>query len=116
MEWRYHVMRMTFRALPSAEDECDTTSSIPADILRVLEMYERKEIASLLELAIWKVNICRVHFSSVQEMKEYPVLDSSFDPSEYARTRRVTSGCTVVITQVISFLGWDKNVNDKWNS
>ena len=60
---------------------------------------------SLLELALWKANICDgIVFSSMQEMREYEVLDSAFDPNAYATEKRMTSGCEVIIPLVLSFM------------
>ena len=98
---------MIFNLLPSGDHELSSESIYLGDLQRKLWFYERKGITSLLELAVWKASICNLHFSSIEEMKEYPVLETSFNPSEYMRTRRVTSGCAVIIPQVMLFLNWD---------
>ena len=75
------------------------------DLTRTVKRFSLLEELSLLELALWKTNICDgIVFSSIQEMREYGVLDPAFDPNEYAKEKRVTSGCEVIIPLVLSFL------------
>lgn len=74
-------------------------------VLRMLERYEIMEILSLLELALWKAQICDgLTFSSVQEMREYQILDENFDPTNFAMEMRAISGSAVIIPLVKSFL------------
>lgn len=111
-EWRNHFAYMIFNLLPSGDDRVSSKLTIMGlgslfNLKRKLQFYEWKETTSLLELAVWKASICNLHFSSIEEMKEYPVLETSFNPSEYMRTCRVTSGCAVITRRVMLFLGWD---------
>lgn len=70
-----------------------------------LNKYEKMELSSLLELAIWKAKIISTaEFDSVQDMKEYVTLDQNFNPQTYANDLRMTCGCQVIIPQVMKFL------------
>lgn len=72
---------------------------------QVLAKYEKMERLSLLELAIWKCKICDgVTFSSIQEMREYKILEEGFDPTQFAQELRLVSGSPVIIPLVASFL------------
>jgi hypothetical protein len=64
------------------------------------------ERLSLLELAIWKANCTAygVIFSTMQEIDDYWTLESSFDPLVYLQQKRITSGVTVIIENVLPFL------------
>jgi hypothetical protein len=70
----------------------------------MLSKYELMEKLSLLELAIWKQQIVGHVFLSVQEAREYWVLEEGFDFKEYFFQRRVTSGVAVIVPIVLSFL------------
>jgi len=71
-----------------------------------LKRYQKMEQLSLLELALWKAKICDgLTFSTMQEMREYQVLDEDFDPKTFAQEMRHTSGCQVVVPLVSAFLG-----------
>jgi hypothetical protein len=67
------------------------------------------EVKSLLELVLWKVKILNhIMFQSVQEVREYPVLDEQFDVNNFLMTVRITCGSEIVIPaipKVIEFLG-----------
>ena len=78
------------------------TSTSPAVLLA---SYERKEILSLLELALWKsAALNGVMFKNIQEIREYPVLDEEFDVRRYFNEARVLSGCSSIIPRVLAFL------------
>jgi hypothetical protein len=74
--------------------------------LRTLETCEQMERLSLLELAIWKVSCIAngVVFSTMREIDDYWALESSFDPRVYLQQKRITSGATVIIENVLPFL------------
>lgn len=76
-------------------------------IKKLISKHERMEAISLLELAIWKASICDgVVFRTVNEMKEYTLLDKDFEPSVYSNQARIRkSGCQVIIPRVLEFLG-----------
>lgn len=66
----------------------------------------RMESMTLLELALSKLNIVdNLIFSTMQEMREYPILESTFDIPTYIYDMRVNSGAQVVIPLVLEFLG-----------
>eukprot|EP00977_Amphora_coffeiformis_P002929 scaffold567_cov170-Amphora_coffeaeformis.AAC.3 len=73
--------------------------------MHVLEKYERMEQLSLLELAIWKCQICDgVTFSSLQEMREYQIVDEDFDSTRFAQEMRRLGASSIIIPLVASFL------------
>lgn len=76
-------------------------------ISKLISRYERMEVISLLELAIWTADIFKgLRFQSIHEMKEYIVLDEDLDPSDYSNQMRIRkSVCHVIIPRVIEFLG-----------
>ena len=101
-KWKYSLKSKMFDFIYRTHVAGDGVRQI---ILLTLLGYEKLEATSLLELALWKSNIvCDVVFSSMQEMREYSILEQGFDPEEYARIRRVTCGSEVVIPLVVSFL------------
>jgi len=66
----------------------------------------RRETASVLELALWKARICDgIIFTSVQEMREYEILDPEFNVGEYTKKMRITCGAEVIIPLVMEYLG-----------
>ena len=70
-----------------------------------LARYECKEILSLLELALWKSSALNGDmFDTIQEIREYPVLDEEFDVRRYFDEARVLSGCSSIIPRVLAFL------------
>jgi hypothetical protein len=74
--------------------------------VRTLESYEQMERLSLLELVIWKANCTSygVVFSTVKEINDYWALESGFDPLLYLQHKRITSGVTVIIENILPFL------------
>ena len=75
-------------------------------IERTLLKYEQMERLSLLELAVWKCTIQNdPFFSTLQEIRDQWALNEKFDPAAYANERRVTSGITEIIQNVLPFLG-----------
>ena len=66
----------------------------------------RMESMSLLELALWKAKICAdLTFSSMHEMREYPILERTFNVSSYLYETRLHCGAQVVLPLVQEFLG-----------
>ena len=95
--WRNEIKACLYDYIQTGGDE--------SVLIRTVKRFLLLERLSLLELALWKASICDgVLFSSMQEMREYEVLDSAFDPNAYATEKRVTSGCEVIIPLVLSFL------------
>ena len=87
--------------------ECDEASKHTKfrEIEALVTKYEQMERLSLLELAIWKSKIISSgEFNSVQDMKEYIVLDKYFDPKAFANDMRMTCGSQVIIPNVMKFL------------
>ena len=81
---------------------CNDTPQSPAVLLA---SYERKEMLSLLELALWKSSVLNGEmFRDIQEIREYPVLDEEFDVRRYFDEARVLSGCSNIIPRVLAFL------------
>ena len=73
--------------------------------LKDLERFERMERLSLLELAIWKVNIVDgIIFRDTYEVREQQALDDVFDAKGYMNTRRILCGCDIIIPEVAKFL------------
>jgi hypothetical protein len=76
--------------------------------VQTLERYEQMERLSWLELAIWKANCIAkttaygVVFSTMQEIDDYWVLESSFDPLVYRQQKRITSGAIAIIETFFS--------------
>lgn len=70
-----------------------------------LVKYELMEQVSLLELACWKFHICASgFFSSMEEAREYVVLEENFDVKSFASDMRTQSGCAVIIPHVLEYL------------
>ena len=75
-------------------------------IERHYKLYCRMEKSSLLELALWKASICDyVHFETLQDVYDYSALEEDFDPVDFVRQKRITSGVEVIIPRVMEFLG-----------
>lgn len=97
--WRSHVSQLLFAYLgPGSE-----TDFVNAKMFLV--KYELMEKLSLLDLAIWKQNILGNTFVTVQEARDYWVLEDGFDTQEFFFQRRMTSGVAVILPIVESFLG-----------
>ena len=85
--------------------EVENNGSKLNDICKLLRKYETYEICSLLELVLWKANLTRCGtFDSIQEVREYEVLDSKFDPDSFLQARRTTCGSVVVVPLVLEYL------------
>lgn len=108
IKWRDNVKGLVYDICcrgynkPSIEYACTSY-----DVKKLISKYERMEIISLLEIAIWKAFICDgAIFQTVHEMKEYKKLDKDFEPTDYSNQVRIRkSGCAVIIPRVIEFLG-----------
>jgi hypothetical protein len=76
-----------------------------SNFVKTLETCEQMERLSLLELAIWKAN-CTSYgvFSTMQEIDDYWALEGGFDPRVYLHQKRITSGVTVIIENILPFL------------
>jgi hypothetical protein len=97
-KWKWQMTSLHFSYLESG---------LGSDLKKaqtMLSKYELMEKLSLLELAIWKQQIVGHVFLSVQEAREYWVLEEGFDFKEYFFQRRVTSGVAVIVPIVLSFL------------
>jgi len=68
-----------------------------------LAHYERLDALSSLELAICKAQI-RPMFATMQELREYCILDSDFDSTAFVLGSR--HGSEVIVPLVKEFLGW----------
>ena len=76
----------------------------------LLQQFLKKEVCTLLELALWKATIAdKVVFDSVREAREYVTFDEAFDSREFFRNARITSGAETIIPLVVSFLLDDDN-------
>jgi len=74
-------------------------------VLDRLHLYETMEKLSLLEMALWKTNICtRSSFSSVQQVKASTLSVHEFDRDKFLREARITSGSEVIVPLVLKFL------------
>ena len=97
-KWRWHVDSLLL--------EHSLTRIDKFGIERTLLKYEQMERLSLLELAVWKCTIQNdPFFSTLQEIRDQWALNEKFDPAAYANERRVTSGITEIIQNVLPFLG-----------
>ena len=110
-QWQHHVQSQLFRSFfPSASNGSTIcangmTEEQKHSTLELILKYERMEVTSLLELALWKASIVSSGlFLSVHEMKEYPILDREFDAREYAARKREACGSAGVIPLVMTFL------------
>lgn len=65
------------------------------------------EVTSLLELSLWNSSICGDNFLNLQEVYNCQTPQVDFDPFEYIREKRVTSGAEVIVLLVASFLSFD---------
>jgi len=75
-------------------------------VTKVVKKYHRMEILSLLELALWKAKICDgLTFHSMQEMREYSILEVDFDAQAFAQEMRISCARQVVVPLVSAFLG-----------
>jgi hypothetical protein len=98
-KWKWHVSHMLLRFLESGSD---------VDLNRAEEIlfkYELMEKLSLLELAVWKQHILGRTFRTIQEARDFWLMDESFEAREYFVQQRVTSGVAVIVPIVLSFLG-----------
>jgi hypothetical protein len=72
---------------------------------KLLARFETIEKLSLLELAVWKASLTNdVFFTSMDDLDAYWTLELGFSPVVYKSDRRVTSGITVIIQNVLFFL------------
>ena len=78
--------------------------SAKAKIEELLRRLERKERCSLIDLAMLRAGV-KPAFSTLEEVREYVILDPAFDPSEFLLQTRATNGSGVVIPLVMDFLG-----------
>jgi hypothetical protein len=66
----------------------------------------RMEALTSLELALWKARITDgAAFSTMQDLRDYPILDSAFDVDTFASDMRISCGSQVVIPLVLEYLG-----------
>jgi len=85
---------------PFIEDKIEAVSNL-------LTKYEKMEITSLLEQALWKAHIVNDGvFESVQDVRNNVVLQQNFDYMEYLNKAKIICGSEIVIPKVINFLGW----------
>ena len=78
---------------------------IKKNVENIFKKYQKLEITSLLELALWKANIVdNIFFSSMAEMREYSILEPTFHVDEHVKEKKITCGSSVVIPLVCSFL------------
>ena len=78
-----------------------TMESLEASVL----IYEKKEKASLVELAILKASICdNIYFDSLQEIRDYSILEKDFEPYRFIKERRIICGSEVIVPLVMAFL------------
>ena len=78
-----------------------------SDVLGCIRKYQRKEITSLLELALWKFVVCRgPFFRSTEEVREQhkKKSDENFEAAGFLEQQRYMTGASVVIGHVVSFL------------
>jgi len=83
------------------------TKGSPLEIQNLYCNYRKMEVTSLLELSLWKSSICGDVFLNLQEVYDCKALQVDFDPFEYIREKRVTSGAEVIVPLVTSFLSFD---------
>jgi len=72
----------------------------PLTIRNLYRHYRKMEVTSLLELSIWKSSICGDVFLNLQEVYDCKALQVDFDPFEYIREKRITSGAEVIVPLV----------------
>jgi hypothetical protein len=76
------------------------------ECLSLLGTVLQMEALSLLELVLWKTNMSDdITFVDMQEMREYPILDTDFDVQAFAYAMRVSCGAQVIIPLVLGYLG-----------
>jgi hypothetical protein len=81
-KWKWHVSHMLLRFLESGSD---------VDLNRAE--------------AVWKQHILGRTFRTIQEARDFWLMDESFEAREYFVQQRVTSGVAVIVPIVLSFLG-----------
>jgi hypothetical protein len=97
-QWKIWAKNDMEAALKSLTDSQKSDKKTKQEFVRrmvneMLEKYEKMERTSLLELAVWKAK-----FLSMQEIE-------GFDPVEYRRDCRITSGADVIVRGVLRYLG-----------
>jgi len=96
--WKLAAMAMLYGVMVG------TKSGVRAYML--VRKYHRMEILSLLELALWNAKICDgLTFHSMQEMREYSILEADFEAQTFAKEMRISCGSQVVVPLVSAFLG-----------
>lgn len=105
--WRLEAKALLYDYMMTVDYQEDIVTSY-GEVEKALKKFHRMENLSLLELALWKARICDgVTFQSMQEMREYTVLEPEFDVQQYARDMRMSCGSEAVIPLVLSYLGPD---------
>ena len=106
LKWKADVMSQLLEQMKDPEKHL--TNSNYNGIATTIQKYIRMEVTSLLEESLWKANICNSGlFSSVREVKEYPILEEGFDFKDFLKVKKITCGSEIVIPQVIAYLGWN---------
>ena len=99
-KWRVHVKSAMYDFTSSAGPD-----DLYDNVVAILLKHERMEAASLLELILWKYAACNGDlFTSLEEIREYPVLDEAFDVKAYLGDARTCSGSESIIPRVLAFL------------
>lgn len=101
--WRREVRALLYQYITSNNSVTSDAALGQAD--KLLARFETMEKLSLLELAVWKASLTNdVFFTSMDDLDAYWTLELGFSPVAYKNDRRVTSGITVIIQNVLPFL------------
>ena len=107
LKWKADVMSQFLEVIKDPDDPLAFLFD-EEEFSKTVEKYVRMEVTSLLEEVLWKANICNSGlFSSVREVKEYPILEEGFDFKDFLKIKKITCGSEIVIPQVIAYLGWN---------
>lgn len=113
--YRWHVERSLLHYLASKERAMSSIQSRRYEwynVWKTLHQYELRFQMSLLECAIWKMNLLDFDetssFSSMSDLHDF-LDERSIDKTEYRRARRKTSPSTAMILGVIPFLKTEPN-------
>jgi len=98
-KWQRHVKGALFSYV--VENDLDSLHAAKS----LLREYHYREINLFLDLALWKASICSNGvFSSMDEMREYVVLENDFDSKQFMAECRTSNGSSVIIPLVEEFL------------
>ena len=107
--WRDEVQALLYRYMTDPGDMCSGRNTYLDKADALLRRAEKREMCMLVDLAVLKISIvATTHqarpFDTIQEMREYPILEPSFNINAYIRGIRATNRSHVIVARVAAFL------------